>query len=58
MKYLVAVCCVSRDFLSSPAEFLANPSSRTQPTWAYGVVSASSKRKAYDLGEEAGRKGS
>ena len=58
MQWLVAACCVHPDFLASPGEFLANPSSRTQTTWACGVVNAVSKDEALDAGLKAWDEGS
>ena len=48
MQWMVAVCRVGSGFLSNPPEFLANPDSRIQPSWAYGVVRAANKDLADD----------
>lgn len=53
MKWLVAVCCVRAKFLADPARFLAEPSSRVQPTWSCGVVTAASREEAFEAGMKA-----
>jgi hypothetical protein len=57
VKWMVAVCCVSSDFLSKPAKFLSNPSSRKPTNWACGVVRAKNESEAYEVGLTAWEKG-
>ncbi len=49
-RWLVAVCRASPTFLAKPSEFLSRPSSRSQPSWICGVVSASTRDNAFDVG--------
>jgi hypothetical protein len=53
MKWLVAVCCANRSFLNDPLRFLAEPSTRTQPRWACGLVTAANREEAFDAGIDA-----
>src|SRR5262245_49802588 len=57
MKWVVAIPCIPKTFLSSPSEFLSIPESRARPIWACGVVDAVEQDDAYDKAFDAWKRG-
>src|SRR5687767_12585803 len=57
MKWVVAIPCIQKDFLSRPADFLMVPQDRGRSIWACGLIEAANEDDAYVAGDDAWTRG-